>query len=180
MPPYSADGMQPFWDWLHLYNMFANILDNRGQRVKLKVGNRGIKRKRGMKQRSTQFGVRKNPDSPRVHGLRLGSNRASSEQTSQHSVGDEPSPPRLPPREKGLDRSPRMHQSRHAPGQASVLVDIHEAARYLAVSESTLYGWVWQRRISFVKVGRAVRFDVADLKQFVDENRIPARRVNGL
>jgi hypothetical protein len=24
-----------------------------------------------MKQRTTQFGVRKNPDSPRVHGLRL-------------------------------------------------------------------------------------------------------------
>jgi excisionase family DNA binding protein len=55
------------------------------------------------------------------------------------------------------------------------LVNINEAARFLAVSPSTLYGWVWQRRISFVKVGRAVRFDMADLQRFVSENRIEAR-----
>jgi len=146
-----------------------------------------------MKHRSTQIGVRKNPDSPRVHGLRFATISASSEQTSQHSVGDEPSPPspqviarvhprspRLPPRGEGTDSSARMPQSRPGLNQGSTLVDIHEAARYLSVSESTLYGWVWQRRISFVKVGRAVRFDLADLRQFVDENRIPARRVNGL
>jgi excisionase family DNA binding protein len=40
------------------------------------------------------------------------------------------------------------------------LVNIAEAARFLSVSPSTLYGWVWQRRIAFVKVGRAVRFDM--------------------
>jgi excisionase family DNA binding protein len=55
------------------------------------------------------------------------------------------------------------------------LVNVAEAARFLAVSPSTLYGWVWQRRIAFVKVGRAVRFDMADLKQFVARNRIQAR-----
>jgi excisionase family DNA binding protein len=153
----------------------------------------GDQGKEAMKHRSTQLGVRKNPDSPRVHGLRFETNSASSEQTSQHSVGDEPSPPspqviarvhprspRLPPREEGTDSSAHMPHSRPGLSQRSTLVDIHEAARYLSVSESTLYGWVWQRRISFVKVGRAVRFDLADLRQFVDENRIPARCVNGL
>lgn len=55
------------------------------------------------------------------------------------------------------------------------LVNVAEAARFLAVSTSTLYGWVWQRRISFVKVGRAVRFDRADLERFVAQNRIQAR-----
>jgi excisionase family DNA binding protein len=55
------------------------------------------------------------------------------------------------------------------------LVNVVEAARFLAVSPSTLYGWVWQRRISFVKVGRAVRFDRADLERFVAQNRIQAR-----
>jgi len=58
------------------------------------------------------------------------------------------------------------------------LVNIAEAARFLAVSPSTLYGWVWQRRISFVKVGRAVRFDMADLERFVAQNRIQAREVS--
>lgn len=55
------------------------------------------------------------------------------------------------------------------------LVNVSEAAQFLAVSPSTLYGWVWQRRISFIKVGRAVRFDMADLERFVAENRIRAR-----
>jgi excisionase family DNA binding protein len=58
------------------------------------------------------------------------------------------------------------------------LFTVQEAARYLAVSASTLYGWVWQRRISFVKVGRALRFDVRDLEKFVDENREAARSDN--
>ena len=39
------------------------------------------------------------------------------------------------------------------------LVTVNDAARYLAVSVSTLYGWVYQRRIPFVKVGRALRFE---------------------
>jgi excisionase family DNA binding protein len=51
------------------------------------------------------------------------------------------------------------------------LWDIHEAARYLAISVSTLYGWVWQRRIAFVKVGRALRFDPLDLVAFIEANK---------
>jgi excisionase family DNA binding protein len=60
--------------------------------------------------------------------------------------------------------------------RATQLVNVNEAAQFLAVSPSTLYGWVWQRRIPFVKVGRAVRFDMADLERFVTQNRIEARR----
>ena len=51
------------------------------------------------------------------------------------------------------------------------LLTVQEAARYLAVSVSTLYGWVWQRRVPFVKVGRALRFDLDDLKKFVEDNK---------
>lgn len=57
------------------------------------------------------------------------------------------------------------------------LVNVHEAARFLTVSPSTLYGWVWQRRIPFVKIGRAVRFDMADLERFIAQNRTRAREV---
>jgi excisionase family DNA binding protein len=56
------------------------------------------------------------------------------------------------------------------------LLHIGDAARLLAVSVSTLYGWVWQRRIPFIKMGRSVRFDSSDLKAFVEANRQPARR----
>jgi excisionase family DNA binding protein len=57
------------------------------------------------------------------------------------------------------------------------LVDIAEAARILSVSVSTLYGWVWQRRIAFVKLGRAVRFEPTVLKEFIQNNRVEARRI---
>jgi excisionase family DNA binding protein len=55
------------------------------------------------------------------------------------------------------------------------LMTVTDAARYLAVSVSTLYGWVYQRRIPFVKVGRALRFEVVDLDSFIQRNRTQAR-----
>jgi excisionase family DNA binding protein len=56
------------------------------------------------------------------------------------------------------------------------LVTVQEAARYLAVSISTLYGWVWQRRVPFVKIGRALRFDPRDLETFVEANKQSPRQ----
>ena len=72
----------------------------------------------------------------------------------------------------------------HSPASASLshLLTISEAAEYLAVSASTLYGWVFQRRIPFVKVGRALRFVRADLEKYVESHRIETRnelRANG-
>jgi excisionase family DNA binding protein len=55
------------------------------------------------------------------------------------------------------------------------LMTVTDAARYLAVSVSTLYGWVYQRRIPFVKVGRALRFEVVDLDSFIQRNRTQAK-----
>ena len=39
----------------------------------------------------------------------------------------------------------------------SRLITVQEAAKFLALSTSTLYGWVYQRRIPFVKVGGALQ-----------------------
>jgi excisionase family DNA binding protein len=57
----------------------------------------------------------------------------------------------------------------------SGLITVQEAAKFLAVSTSTLYGWVYLRRIPFVKVGRALRFELAELQKFIQSNRFPAR-----
>ena len=57
----------------------------------------------------------------------------------------------------------------------SALITVQDAAKFLAVSTSTLYGWVWQRRIPFVKVGRALRFEQAELQKFIQANRFQAR-----
>lgn len=61
------------------------------------------------------------------------------------------------------------------PRKESGLITVQDAAEFLAVSTSTLYGWVNQRRIPFVKVGRALRFEPAELQKFVQANRFQAR-----
>ena len=57
----------------------------------------------------------------------------------------------------------------------SGLLTVQDAAKFLAVSASTLYGWVYLRRIPYVKVGRALRFEVAELQKFIQANRFQAR-----
>ena len=57
------------------------------------------------------------------------------------------------------------------------LVTIQEASKFLSVSVSTLYGWAWQRRIPFVKLGRAVRFDIGDLEKFIEKNKLNPREM---
>jgi excisionase family DNA binding protein len=56
------------------------------------------------------------------------------------------------------------------------LLTVQEAGQMLSVSASTLYGWVWQRKITFIKVGRALRFDRADLEKFIQAHKFEARK----
>lgn len=56
------------------------------------------------------------------------------------------------------------------------LLNIKEAAQLLSVSASTLYGWVWQRRIDFIKIGRSVRFEIVALERFIQSNRYESRK----
>jgi len=56
------------------------------------------------------------------------------------------------------------------------LLNIKEAAQVLSVSVSTLYGWVWQRRIDFVKIGRSLRFEIVALERFIQSNRHASRK----
>lgn len=45
--------------------------------------------------------------------------------------------------------------------------DITELAEYLGVKTNTLYGWIHQRKIPYVKVGRLVRFDIEKIDEWV-------------
>jgi excisionase family DNA binding protein len=57
----------------------------------------------------------------------------------------------------------------------SGLLTVQDAAKFLAVSTSILYGWVYQRRIPFVKVGSALKFELTELQKFVQSNRFRVR-----
>jgi excisionase family DNA binding protein len=70
----------------------------------------------------------------------------------------------------------KSHKVQQGERSGPHLLTVNKAAECLGVSTSTLYGWVWQRRIPFVKLGRSLRFDQAELEKFVDSHRTPACR----
>ncbi len=69
-----------------------------------------------------------------------------------------------------------MPPSGKSVGRERRLMTIKQASNYLAIPVPTLYTRVWQRRIPFVRLGRSIRFDVADLDAFIDENKVSPRK----
>jgi excisionase family DNA binding protein len=60
---------------------------------------------------------------------------------------------------------------------AKRLLNISEASEYLGVAEKTLYHWVSQRRIPFVKLSHKVlRFDPARIDKWVEKNTVDTVR----
>jgi excisionase family DNA binding protein len=55
------------------------------------------------------------------------------------------------------------------------LLTMDEASEYLGVSKLTLYGWVSARKLSFVKVGRLVKFKVDHLEKWIEQHTVKAR-----
>jgi len=51
------------------------------------------------------------------------------------------------------------------------LIDVKEAAKLLNISVHTVYSWVSQRRIPFVKLGRRTEFDTKDLEDWIEKNK---------
>jgi len=47
------------------------------------------------------------------------------------------------------------------------LVDINELSSRLKIAKGTLYNWVYLRRIPYVKLGRALRFDPNEIDRIV-------------
>ncbi|MBI4679138.1 MAG: helix-turn-helix domain-containing protein [Elusimicrobia bacterium] len=52
------------------------------------------------------------------------------------------------------------------------LFTVEEAAYYLGLTKTTLYTWTCQKKIPHVKIGRALRFDKAELDAWVEAKKI--------
>lgn len=52
------------------------------------------------------------------------------------------------------------------------LFNIEELAEYIAVPKGTIYNWISQRKLPFIKMGRRVKFDKQDIDNFIDERKI--------
>jgi len=49
---------------------------------------------------------------------------------------------------------------------------INEFAEYLGVQKGTLYVWVCQRKIPFLKIGKLVKFDLKEIEDWLKERRV--------
>lgn len=58
---------------------------------------------------------------------------------------------------------------------AARVLNLQEAAEFLSTTERHLRRLVAERRIGFVKVGRFVRFQVADLDSYLAAQRVAPR-----
>lgn len=56
-------------------------------------------------------------------------------------------------------------------------MDIHEVSVYTGLTVGTLYVWVSQRKIPFVKVGRLTKFDIRDIDSWIDRNKVKENAV---
>ncbi len=77
-------------------------------------------------------------------------------------------------------RKRRPVQVEPNPGERSAaksgLMTVEEAARFLGLSVWTIRRWIFQRRIPYVKLGRAVRIDREDLDALVERARVEPGR----
>lgn len=56
------------------------------------------------------------------------------------------------------------------------LLSINELAEYLGISKNTIYAWTSQKKINFIKCGRLVKFDVADIDKWIQDHKILEHR----
>ena len=55
------------------------------------------------------------------------------------------------------------------------LLTMNEASEYLGISKLTLYGWVSERKLGFIKVGRLVKFKQEHLDRWIEQHTVKAR-----
>lgn len=63
-------------------------------------------------------------------------------------------------------------ENKHAHG----LVKVPGAAEILGLSKHTIRRYVLERKIPFIKLGNAVRFDPNELAQYINERRVAAAK----
>lgn len=55
---------------------------------------------------------------------------------------------------------------------------LKETAMYLSLAEGTLYNWVHQKKIKYIKIGNNIRFSRKYLEDLINKNTInPVRNI---
>jgi len=56
------------------------------------------------------------------------------------------------------------------------LLNVEELSEYIGLSTSTIYSWVSQRRIPFVKCGRLTKFDLQRIDEWIEESSVEEKK----
>ena len=56
---------------------------------------------------------------------------------------------------------------------------ITELSEYLSLSKNTIYSWVNQQKIPYVKLGGALRFDKKDIDKMIEKNKVERHKIWG-
>ena len=56
------------------------------------------------------------------------------------------------------------------------LINIQELSEYIDLSTSTIYSWVSQTKIPFVKCGRLTKFDLQRINEWIKENSVEEKK----
>ena len=51
-------------------------------------------------------------------------------------------------------------------------VGINEFSQYLGITKGTLYVWVCQKKIPYLKIGKLVKFDLMEIEEWLKDRRI--------
>jgi excisionase family DNA binding protein len=65
----------------------------------------------------------------------------------------------------------------HPAACGSRLLNVKDAARYLGTTPASLYTKIWRRELPYIKLGRSVRFDIADLNSLIEGSRVVPEQV---
>lgn len=60
------------------------------------------------------------------------------------------------------------------PESQPILLSLRDASTRLCIAIPTLRRWLRQRRLAYVRCGRALRIEVAEIQRFIARNRRPA------
>jgi len=131
-----------------------------------------------MRSRPTQFGARKNPDSQRVHGLRLAVNPSPKQQAIGLGKAQAEVRPlcesrmvetfQLPPSEKGNEATGTIRR------EPTRLLTVEEVASLLHVPVSWVYGRMRKRsleRLPGYRLGKYWRFREDEIHAWVEDQR---------
>jgi excisionase family DNA binding protein len=132
-----------------------------------------------MKFRPTQFGVRKNPDSPRVHGLRLAvSSLPTKESKESQKMRKHALPTASEPRSLDTFDLPLREDANEATGGVRQgtgrLLTVEEVASLLHVPVSWVYGRIRKRsleRLPGYRLGKYWRFREDEIHAWVEDQR---------